>query len=156
MQLIRLNVQPKTCSGSKNTYKPYPWFWSDQYDVKLQIAGLNRGFDKVIVRPGVREGTVSHWYFKNDQFIAVDAMNDPRSYMVGKKLLESGKLRFTGSDCRSDARIKIPALSVRPGLIQFSILRPMLQKLWLRLICYLGHLVRSSQPGWLDQHICQA
>ncbi len=77
--------------GEQRVYKPYPWFWSDQYDVKLQIAGLNRGFDNVVVRPGAREGTVSHWYFNNGQFIAVDAMNDPRSYMVGKKLLESGK-----------------------------------------------------------------
>ncbi|MEM8652366.1 MAG: FAD-dependent oxidoreductase [Pseudomonadota bacterium] len=77
--------------GEQKVYKPYPWFWSDQYDVKLQIAGLNRGFDNVVVRPGVREGTVSHWYFSNNQFIAVDAMNDPRSYMVGKKILETGK-----------------------------------------------------------------
>ena len=78
-------------AGENRAYIPYPWFWSDQYDVKLQIAGLNRGYDHIVVRPGAREGSLTHWYFSGDRFIAADAMNDPRSYMVGKKLLETGK-----------------------------------------------------------------
>lgn len=78
-------------SGNARAYHPYPWFWSDQYDVKLQIAGLNRGYDSIVKRDGAREGSLSHFYFKGDEFIAVDAMNDPRTYMVGKKLLETGK-----------------------------------------------------------------
>lgn len=73
------------------SYHPYPWFWSDQYDVKLQIAGLNRGYDTVVVREGQREGSVSHFYFAGESFLAVDSMNDPRTYMVCKKVLESGK-----------------------------------------------------------------
>jgi 3-phenylpropionate/trans-cinnamate dioxygenase ferredoxin reductase component len=76
--------------GAGLTYAPVPWFWSDQYDVKLQIAGLNTGYTRVIARQG--EGhTASFWYFADDRFIAVDAMNDPRAYMVGKRLLESGR-----------------------------------------------------------------
>lgn len=78
-------------AGEARFYHPYPWFWSDQYDVKLQIAGLNRGYDNIITRTGDREGSMAHFYFKGDQFIAVDAMNDPRTYMVGKKILEAGK-----------------------------------------------------------------
>ncbi len=78
-------------AGDKRSYHPYPWFWSDQYDVKLQIAGLNRGYDSVVERAGTREGSMAHFYFKGDEFIAVDAMNEPRTYMVGKKLLEAGK-----------------------------------------------------------------
>lgn len=78
-------------AGEKRAYHPYPWFWSDQYDVKLQIAGLNRGYDSIVTREGDREGSMAHFYFKGDQFIAVDAMNDPRTYMVGKKMLEAGK-----------------------------------------------------------------
>jgi len=66
------------------------WFWSDQYDLKLQIAGLNTGYDQTIVRPGTREGTQSVWYFRESEFVSVDSMNDPRAYMVGKKLLETG------------------------------------------------------------------
>jgi len=77
--------------GAGKGYVPYPWFWSDQYDVKLQIAGLNAGYDRVIVRPGDKEGAVSHWYYAGDTLLAVDAMNEPRAYMVGKRLLEAGK-----------------------------------------------------------------
>jgi 3-phenylpropionate/trans-cinnamate dioxygenase ferredoxin reductase subunit len=78
-------------AGDKREYQPYPWFWSDQYDVKLQIAGLNRGYDTVIERAGAREGSMAHFYFKDNEFLAVDAMNEARTYMVGKKLLETGK-----------------------------------------------------------------
>ncbi|MDJ0615093.1 MAG: FAD-dependent oxidoreductase [Rhizobiaceae bacterium] len=81
----------KNIAGEAIEYSPYPWFWSDQYDVKLQIAGLNRGYDKIVVRPGEREGGIAHFYFKGDEFLAVDAINDPRTYMVCKKLLETGK-----------------------------------------------------------------
>lgn len=77
--------------GADRAYDPKPWFWSDQYDVKLQIAGLNRGYDRVVVRPGVREGTVSHWYYGAGKLLAVDAMNDPRAYMVGKRLVDAGQ-----------------------------------------------------------------
>jgi len=77
--------------GQQRVYEPVPWFWSDQYDVKLQIAGLNRGYTHVVTRPGIREGSQSHWYFSGDTFLAVDALNDPRSYMTAKKLLETGR-----------------------------------------------------------------
>ncbi|MEM9330921.1 MAG: FAD/NAD(P)-binding oxidoreductase [Pseudomonadota bacterium] len=78
-------------AGQPRKYEPHPWFWSDQYDVKLQIAGLNRGYDSIVVRPGEREGSISHFYFLNDNLLAVDSMNDPRTYMVAKKMLEAGK-----------------------------------------------------------------
>lgn len=99
--------------GKGTVYMPVPWFWSDQYDTKLQIAGLNTGYDSVIVRPGkvkeeilaeeaantgavtikrrLEDTPVSHWYYKGDQLLAVDAINDPKAYMVGKKLLEMGR-----------------------------------------------------------------
>ncbi|MDG1430317.1 MAG: oxidoreductase C-terminal domain-containing protein, partial [Paracoccaceae bacterium] len=66
-----------------------PWFWSDQYDTKLQIAGLNSEYDNVVTRLG--EKSVSYWYFKGPDLLALDAMNDPRGYMVGKRLIEAGK-----------------------------------------------------------------
>ena len=76
--------------GGEVEYVAKPWFWSDQYDVKLQIAGLNTGYDNVVVRR-TDELSVSFWYYHGDQLIAVDAMNDPRAYMVGKRLIEGGK-----------------------------------------------------------------
>lgn len=75
--------------GAGVDYVPYPWFWSDQYDLKLQIAGLNSGYDRIVVRR--TDDAVSHWYFKGDRLLAVDAINAPRDYMVGKRLLEMGR-----------------------------------------------------------------
>jgi 3-phenylpropionate/trans-cinnamate dioxygenase ferredoxin reductase subunit len=69
-------------------YIPKPWFWSDQYNLKLQIAGLNTGYDDVVVRKGEND-QVSHWYFKGTNLLAVDALNDPRCYMIGKRLIEA-------------------------------------------------------------------
>ena len=77
--------------GMDEIYRPEPWFWSDQYDVKLQIAGLNLGYDQVVSRPGPKDGSRSHFYYKGDQLLAVDAMNDPVSYNVAKRLLASGR-----------------------------------------------------------------
>jgi 3-phenylpropionate/trans-cinnamate dioxygenase ferredoxin reductase subunit len=76
--------------GAATPYTAHPWFWSDQYDTKLQIAGLNTGYDHIVTR-GPEGEAVSFWYYKSDQLLAVDAMNDPRAYMVGKRLIESGK-----------------------------------------------------------------
>ncbi|MDF1715304.1 MAG: FAD-dependent oxidoreductase [Antarcticimicrobium sp.] len=76
--------------GGETDYVPKPWFWSDQYDVKLQIAGLNTGYDRIVSRRGEGQ-TASFWYFRGGQLLAVDAMNDPRAYMVGKRLIDAGK-----------------------------------------------------------------
>ena len=76
--------------GNTVEYVPQPWFWSDQYDVKLQIAGLNTGYDRIITRAGDGK-TVSFWYYNGDELLAVDAMNDPRNYMIGKRLIDAGK-----------------------------------------------------------------
>ena len=77
--------------GAGQPYQAKPWFWSDQYDVKLQMAGLNTGYDDVVTRPGAKEGAVSFWYFRGGELLAVEAMNEPRAYMVGKRLIEAGK-----------------------------------------------------------------
>jgi len=71
--------------GAGVPYDPKPWFWSDQYDLKLQIAGLNLGYTSVIVRPG------SHWYYAGERLLAVDALGDARAYMVAKRLIEAGR-----------------------------------------------------------------
>lgn len=76
--------------GADMAYAAKPWFWSDQYDVKLQIAGLNTGYDRIVTRRG--EGAaVSFWYYQGDRLLALDAMNDARAYMIGKRLIEAGK-----------------------------------------------------------------
>ncbi|MFK7942191.1 MAG: NAD(P)/FAD-dependent oxidoreductase [Paracoccaceae bacterium] len=77
--------------GSLAPYLPQPWFWSDQYDCKLQIAGLNTGYDKTVSRPGSRPTGRSIWYYRGTQLLAVDAINDPKAYMTGKRWIEAGQ-----------------------------------------------------------------
>lgn len=72
--------------GHKKKYVARPWFWSDQYDIKLQIAGLNLGYNKVFVRE--ESESLSMWYYKNNSLLAVDSINNGRIYMLAKKLLE--------------------------------------------------------------------
>lgn len=74
--------------GAGRPYAPVPWFWSDQYDVKLQIVGLNRGYDRVVGLKSARGS--SNWYFGAGRLLAVDALNDGRAYMAAKKRLEAG------------------------------------------------------------------
>ncbi len=77
--------------GSDTPYEAKPWFWSDQFDIKLQIAGLNTGYNTVITRHGDHSHSTSFWYFDDQILLAVDAVNDPRAYMVGKRLIEAQK-----------------------------------------------------------------
>ncbi|MGG2476155.1 NAD(P)/FAD-dependent oxidoreductase [Rhizobium sp. BR5] len=77
-------------AGTEAAYDAKPWFWSDQYEVKLQIAGFNLGYDETMLRPGAREGSWSVWYFRDGRFVAVDAINDAKAYVAGKKLLDTG------------------------------------------------------------------
>ncbi|NAZ37665.1 NAD(P)/FAD-dependent oxidoreductase [Rubellimicrobium sp. CFH 75288] len=79
--------------GAETPYRAAPWFWSDQYDCKLQIAGLGTGHDRIVVRSAGagEQAPRSHWYFRGDRLLAVDAMNDPRAYMIGKRLIEAGR-----------------------------------------------------------------
>ena len=77
-------------AGEDVHYSALPWFWSDQYDCKLQIVGLNQGHDRTVVRPGSSEGSLSVWYFRGDTLLAIDAMNEPKSYAFGRKIIEAG------------------------------------------------------------------
>lgn len=74
--------------GAGQPYVPQPWFWSDQFDMKLQIAGLSTGHDRVVIR---QVGTArSHWYYAGQQLLAVDALDDPRAFMAAKRMLANG------------------------------------------------------------------
>jgi 3-phenylpropionate/trans-cinnamate dioxygenase ferredoxin reductase subunit len=73
--------------GEEVVYDPVPWFWSDQYDVKLQIAGLAQGYDRTELVGDPDEGRFALRYFAGDTLLAVDAVNDPRSHMMARKEL---------------------------------------------------------------------
>jgi len=64
-----------------------PWFWSDQFDLKLQTAGLWTGADETVVRGDPGTGAFAIFYLKEGRVIAVDAVNSPPEFVVGKKLV---------------------------------------------------------------------
>lgn len=77
--------------GADQPYQAKPWFWSDQFEAKLQIAGLGTGYDHVVTRSGQNPHSGSVWYFRGEQLLSVDALNDARAYMIGKRLIEAGR-----------------------------------------------------------------
>ncbi|MGD9979812.1 MAG: NAD(P)/FAD-dependent oxidoreductase [Hyphomonadaceae bacterium] len=68
-----------------------PWFWSDQYDLKLQIAGLFQGYDHIAFRGVMADRAFAAFYYKRDRLIAVDAVNKPGEYLGAKLLIQTGK-----------------------------------------------------------------
>ena len=68
-----------------------PWFWSDQYDLKLQIAGLFQGYDHVAFRGVMADRSFAAFYYKGDKLIAVDAVNRPGEYLGAKMMIQSKK-----------------------------------------------------------------
>jgi len=83
-------VAAHAVAGKPMPYAALPWFWSDQYDTKLQIAGLNQGYDDAIPRAGKSERSLSVWYYRGETLLAVDAINDAAAFVTAKKLLERG------------------------------------------------------------------
>jgi 3-phenylpropionate/trans-cinnamate dioxygenase ferredoxin reductase subunit len=71
--------------GKPQAYDPVPWFWSDQYELKLQMAGLSDGYDDATTVGDVASARFSVEYRKGGRLIAVDAVNDGRAYMSGRK-----------------------------------------------------------------------
>ena len=69
-------------------YDSVPWFWSDQYDLKLQIAGLSEGYDETILRGDKKTKSFSCLYLKEEKIIAIDAINRPKDFIQSKVLIQ--------------------------------------------------------------------
>ncbi len=76
--------------GSAEPYTALPWFWSDQYDVKVQIAGLTAGHDRTVTVGDPAEGRFSVFCFRDDRLIGIEAYNRPIDFLMGRRILESG------------------------------------------------------------------
>lgn len=81
-------VAAATVCGREASCDEIPWFWSDQYDLKLQIAGLSTGFDATVIRGNISDASFSVFYLENGRVIAVDSVNDPRSYIAARTHLK--------------------------------------------------------------------
>ncbi len=84
------NVVASVLTGTPASYDAVPWFWSNQYDLKLQTIGLSLGYDQVVVRGDQRARSFSLAYLKADRVIAFDCVNATRDYVQAKRLVVGG------------------------------------------------------------------
>jgi len=75
-------------AGNHKPYQEVPWFWSDQYNIKLQIAGISQHHDRRVIRGSPEEEKFAVFYQKDKCLIAVDAINSPKEFVTGKKLIQ--------------------------------------------------------------------
>jgi len=77
--------------GKEAKKSSIPWFWSDQFDVKLQMVGLSQGYNEVIIRyEKDKIDCLSAWYFLNEELLAVDAVNNAKAYVLGGRFIKGG------------------------------------------------------------------
>jgi 3-phenylpropionate/trans-cinnamate dioxygenase ferredoxin reductase subunit len=102
----------KAISGHPTAYHSVPWFWSDQYDLKLQTVGLSLGYDTTVVRgdPATRSFSVA--YLRDGQILALDCVNATRDYVQGRKLIMEGA--HIDPEPLADASVPLKDITPRP------------------------------------------
>jgi 3-phenylpropionate/trans-cinnamate dioxygenase ferredoxin reductase subunit len=80
----------KAISGHPEPLRLVPWFWSNQYDLRLQTVGLSLGHDHTVLRGDPRRRSFSLIYLRDGAVIALDCINATRDYVQGRKLVETG------------------------------------------------------------------
>jgi 3-phenylpropionate/trans-cinnamate dioxygenase ferredoxin reductase subunit len=88
--------------GAPVAYSEVPWFWSDQYDLKLQIVGLSAGYEDVVVRGDPAARSFAAFYLAEGRVLAVDAVNAPRDFLAAKKLVAE-RTRVSGDKLRDSS-----------------------------------------------------
>ncbi len=94
--------------GRSRPFLAAPWFWSDQFEVKLQMVGLSRGYDQVVTRGDLDKPAYSAFYFRGGKLLAVDSLNRISDHMQAKKLLDHG-LSPTPEQA-ADPQFELPSL----------------------------------------------
>jgi 3-phenylpropionate/trans-cinnamate dioxygenase ferredoxin reductase subunit len=89
-------------AGRRNCYRALPWFWTDQFDVKLQMAGISQGHDRIVTRGNPETRKLSVFYFRESRLVAIDSINRPLDHMFGRKLLTAG-VRLTPEEAGDEA-----------------------------------------------------
>ena len=95
--------------GKDTHYSQVPWFWSDQYDLKLQIVGLSAGYDDLVVRGNPVDRSFACLYLKDGRLIATDAVNSPKEFVQSKALIASRTI--VDRDKLADPKIQVKELS---------------------------------------------
>lgn len=80
----------RTIAGKPAPYHAVPWFWSDQFDLRLQMAGLPAGYDRIVVRGSPEAGKFSVFYYNAGRLCAVDSINSPIDHLAARKMIAAG------------------------------------------------------------------
>jgi len=100
-------------TGHEEDYAGIPWFWSNQGEIKLQIAGLSTGYDRVLVRRDEAKGKFSVLYYRGDCVIAADCINAPLDFMaVRSALTKHAQIPF---DAAADVAVQLKSVTVEPA-----------------------------------------
>ncbi len=103
--------------GLRKPYHALPWFWSDQYNAKLQIAGMNRGYERVVIRGNPDADQFTAWYMKGDTVLAADCINSPKDFLQAKKLIAQRVVVTDAAlaDPATDLASLVPAAATAPA-----------------------------------------
>ena len=102
-------------TGRREEYAGIPWFWSNQGDIKLQIAGLSTGHDRTLVRADPEKGRKSVLYYRGDRLIAADCINHPMDFMAVRNALSRGLA--IGYDDALDPTVQLKSVTVDPAAL---------------------------------------
>jgi NADPH-dependent 2,4-dienoyl-CoA reductase/sulfur reductase-like enzyme len=97
-----------TLNGKERRNDGVPWFWSDQYDLKLKMVGLSQGYDRLVLRGSVQAGSFCAFYLKGRHVLAVDTVNRVPDFMVAKRLV--GERIEIDPDRLADEAVALKAL----------------------------------------------
>jgi 3-phenylpropionate/trans-cinnamate dioxygenase ferredoxin reductase subunit len=108
--LDQAKVAGVTAAGGEATYDALPWFWSDQYDMKLQMTGLSQGYDTEVLRGSMEEGKFSLFYLRGGKLIAADSVSKPSEHMMSRRMIAAGVSPEPGklADVNVDLKTLIP------------------------------------------------
>lgn len=96
-------IAAKTLTGTLDIYKAVPWFWSDQFDIKLQMAGLSGGCDKAVTRGDPASRSFSIFYFRDGLMMAADSINAPADHMAARRILANEARAITPQQAEDPA-----------------------------------------------------
>jgi len=100
--------------GRAQSYQAVPWFWTDQFDISLQMVGLSGGYDRMVTRGEPESRKFSVFYFKEGRLAAIDSINRPGDHIVGRKLIANSS-PLTPEQA-ADPSVDLKALALRAAL----------------------------------------
>ncbi len=103
--LEQARVAAANINAKPRVHNAVPWFWSDQYDLKLQMAGFSDRVDTQVLRGSERDRRFLRFYFKDGVLAGLDAVNNPGEFLIGKRLV--GKARVADSRSLADPSVDL-------------------------------------------------